>query len=112
MLFLPEVFLKEVDLDVLGRAHVPQLPTSFIPACVTLTSAYMHAPCLALEFAPHIRLLPPKDSSAFTQRRGHQWCGISRMLASPLCSEIACSLLTRVKLCGQGSLLGSGWIPR
>lgn len=29
MLFLPEVFLKEVDLDVLGRAHVPQLPTSF-----------------------------------------------------------------------------------
>lgn len=94
MLFLPEVFLKEVDLDVLGKStRTAVTHIILIPACVTLTSSYTHAPCLALEFAPHIRFLPPKDSSAFTQRRGHQWCGISRVLASPLCSEIARSLL-------------------
>ena len=28
MLFQPEVFLKEMDLDVLSRAHLPQLPPS------------------------------------------------------------------------------------
>lgn len=112
MLFQPEEFVKEVDLKVSGRAQGPQLSTSSPPSCVTLTSSHMCVPCLALEFAPRIRALPPKDSSVFTQRRGHPRCGISRMLASPLSPEIARSLLTRINLRVQGRLLGTRWIQR